>query len=472
MDTPFYITTTLPYVNAEPHIGFALEMVQADALARFASLEGKHVLFNTGTDEHGQKIYQKAVEAGITPQAYCDRFAESFQKLKGAFNLSYTHFTRTTDTAHILAAQEFWRICAKNGFIDKKMYNVQYCVGCELEKTDSELEEGVCPLHPNLTIEQIAEENYFFKFSAFQKPLLALYEKNRAFVQPEYRLREIENFVSAGLEDFSISRLAKKMPWGIPVPGDEDHVMYVWFDALINYISVLGWPNDSARFNTYWPGVQIAGKDNLRQQSAMWQAMLMAADLPPSSQIIIHGFVTSEGQKMSKSLGNVVDPYALVDKFGTDAVRYYLLAEIPTFDDGDYSPSRFIEVYNADLANGIGNHSSRVSKLAELMTYSPTGDDGQLFETVREAMQKHDSNLALFHLREHLSQMSKALDADAPWRIKNADEKQAVMQNHVRSLYRFAYNLQVFLPNTATTILAALTQNTIEKIPTLFARIS
>lgn len=381
----FYITTTLPYVNADPHIGFALEIVQADAVARYQRLLGKDVIFNTGTDEHGLKIYRKALENKEDPQEYCNRYAARFDALKQALNLSYTHFIRTTEIHHMAAAQEFWRLCLKNGDIYKKNYKVKYCVGCELEKTDSELVDDRCPIHPNLKIELIEEENYFFKFSKFQKPLLKFYEKNPNFVVPSNRLLEIKNFVEKGLEDFSISRLKSKMPWGVSVPGDEDQVMYVWFDALINYISTLGWPSsatssaeatavekatagkpqDEKNFKKFWPGVQVAGKDNLRQQSAMWQAMLMSAGLPNSEQVFIHGFITSDGQKMSKSLGNVVDPFEIVKKYGTDAARYFLLGGLPSYDDGDFTIARFEEFYTAHLVNGIGNLTSRILTMLE-----------------------------------------------------------------------------------------------------------
>jgi len=307
----FYITTTAPYVNADPHIGFALEIVQADVLARFNRLIGAKVAFGFGTDEHGLKIYRKALEAKKDPLQYCKEFSSRFDDLKKTLNLSTTHFIRTTDEAHMKAAQELWRRCFKNGDIYKKNYKTKYCVGCELEKTDSELNAGKCPIHPNLVIEIIEEENYFFKFSKYQKRLLQLYEDHPDFVVPDYRLDEIEAFVKSGLEDFSVSRLKNKMPWGVPVPDDPDHVMYVWFDALVFYISTLGWPDEKGDYSIFWPGMQVAGKDNLRQQSAIWQAMLMSAGLPNSTQIFIHGFITSNGQKMSKSLGNVVDPFNL-----------------------------------------------------------------------------------------------------------------------------------------------------------------
>jgi methionyl-tRNA synthetase len=365
MNKDFYITTTLPYVNAEPHIGFALEIVQADALARMYKLLGYDVVFNTGTDEHGQKIYDKAVEAKKKPQEYADEYAAKFNDLKKSLNLSYTNFIRTTDKHHVEAAQEFWTRCFKNGDIYKKNYEMKYCVGCELEKTDSELVDGHCPLHPGLELQIRNEENYFFKFSAYQEKLLQFYKEHHRFVLPAFHYNEIIAFVEKGLEDFSISRLKKKMPWGVDVPNDSEHVMYVWFDALINYISTIGWPTDEKLFEKFWPGTQTAGKDNLRQQSAMWQAMLMSAGLPLSKQIFIHGFITSGGQKMSKSIGNVINPFDMVSKYGTDAVRFYLLREIPSLGDGDFSESRMKELYDSELANELGNLVSRITTLAE-----------------------------------------------------------------------------------------------------------
>ena len=276
---PFYITTTLPYVNAKPHIGFALELVQADVIARTKRLTNHEVVFNMGTDEHGVKIYRAAEKEEKEIQKYVDEYAATFKDLQEALNTSWTHFVRTTDDSHIKAAQAFWERCDANGDIYKKQYAVKYCVGCELEKTDSELEKGKCPIHPTMELEEIDEENYFFKFSKYQEPLLKLYEEHQDFVMPSHRLKEIKNFVEGGLSDFSISRKKEKMPWGIPVPGDETQVMYVWFDALVNYISTLGWPEFEGDFLRFWPGIQVAGKDNLRQQSAIWQAIC-----PPSPQ--------------------------------------------------------------------------------------------------------------------------------------------------------------------------------------------
>ncbi len=276
---PFYITTTIPYVNAAPHIGFALEITQADAIARYKRLMGYDVFFNFGSDEHGQKIWQNAVDAGVSPQAYTDEYAEKFKALKDKLNLTYDVFIRTTDSKHKAAAQEIWKRCLAKGDIYKKNYEVKYCIGCELEKTDSELVEGKCPLHTNKPLELRSEENYFFKLSAYQDKLKELYTRTD-FVIPDFRLNEIRSLIdTTGLQDFSISRLKSKMPWGVPVPDDDTQVMYVWFDALVNYISTLDWPQDEAKFTQYWNGtvacIQVAGKDQVRQQACMWQAMLM-----------------------------------------------------------------------------------------------------------------------------------------------------------------------------------------------------
>ncbi len=368
---PFYITTTLPYVNAEPHVGHALEFIRADVIARAKKLQGFDVFFNTGTDEHGTKIERNASARGIPVQEFVDKSSDTFKSLLPLLGIDpAAHFIRTTDPHHVKCAQEFWKICDKAGYIYKKNYTTKYCVGCELEKTDSELVEGKCSIHPSLQIEEIQEENYFFKFSAFQKPLLALYKKNPKFVVPDFRFNEIKAFVERGLTDFSISRLKSKMSWGVPVPGDEEQVMYVWFDALTSYISTLGWPDDEENFDKWWNKsggvVQYCGKDNLRQQSAIWQAMLMAAGLSPSKQIVINGFITGEGGvKMSKTLGNTIDPLAVVNEYGTDALRYFVLREIHPFEDSPFTMEKFKEAYNAHLANGLGNLVSRVLKMAE-----------------------------------------------------------------------------------------------------------
>ncbi|KND50733.1 MAG: methionyl-tRNA synthetase, partial [Parcubacteria bacterium C7867-003] len=352
MSKNFYITTTLPYVNSDPHVGFATELVRADIVARSKKLQGFNVFFNTGTDEHGQKLWSGARDAGKDVKEFVDEFAESFKKLPKALGvMEDIHFIRTTDAKHEAAAQEFWKRCDGAGFIYKKNYETKYCVGCELEKTDSELVDGKCPLHPKLDIEIRNEENYFFKFSSFGDKLLEYYKSNPDFVVPDFRFNEIKSFVERGLEDFSISRLKEKMSWGVPVPGDDLHVMYVWFDALVSYISTLDWPQSEDDFNKFWADkdsqtVQYCGKDNLRQQSAMWQAMLMAAGLPNTNKIVINGFLTGDGGvKMSKSLGNVINPYDVVNEYGADAFRFFVSKEISNFEDSPFTMERFKESY-------------------------------------------------------------------------------------------------------------------------------
>ncbi|MES2437314.1 MAG: methionine--tRNA ligase [Patescibacteria group bacterium] len=471
----FYITTTLPYVNSDPHIGFALEIVQADIIARYKRLMGYDVFFNTGTDEHGLKIHRKAEEAGIDTQTYVDGYAEKFRGLKDKLGLSELNFIRTTDVHHKAAAQDFWKICDKNGYITKKSYSVKYCVGCELEKTDSELVDDKCPIHPNLQIELIEEENYFFKFSAFKEKLEQHYKDNPEFVVPDFRFNEIKAFISRGLEDFSISRLKSKMPWGVPVPGDDSQVMYVWFDALVNYISAIGWPTNLDKFNTYWPVVQFAGKDNLRQQSAMWQAMLMAADLPPSKQIVIHGFITSGGQKMSKSLGNVINPYDIVEEYGIEPLRYYLARHIHPFEDSDFTMDKFKTAFNADLANGLGNLTSRILKMTITNEVALTDDD--LKTTVFgdgspiEFYEHYQINKALEAIWKQISDLDGYIQTEQPFKKVKVDLEAGKKDIHhlLFSLYKIAQQLEPVLPTTGAAIQALIKERKMPEQP-LFMR--
>jgi len=469
----FYITTTLPYVNSDPHIGFAAEIIKADVVARYKRLLGFDVFFNTGTDEHGLKIHRKAQEAGVDPQEYCDGYAKKFNDLKESLDLSYDNFIRTTDKHHVEAAQEFWKRCEANGDIYKKNYSVKYCVGCELEKTESELVDGKCPLHPNQELELIEEENYFFRWSAYQDKLLKLYTDNPDFVLPAHRLNEIKKFVERGLEDFSISRLKEKMSWGVPVPGDLDHVMYVWFDALVNYISCLGWPQDEKKFKEFWPGLQVAGKDNLRQQSAMWQAMLMSAGLQTSKQVLIFGFITSEGHKMSKSVGNVVNPYDLIEKYGVDATRYFLLSEIKPFEDSDFTFEKFEIKYNADLANGLGNLVSRVFTLAGKEHFLPLDFQveneekvgSEIQAKVRLSWDKYEIALdnfafndALAATWELIAYCDNYITQTKPWTMIDGSQEDFVkiIYNLLETLRHIAWQIRPFMPQVSEKIIKQL----------------
>ncbi len=467
----FYITTTLPYVNADPHIGFALEIIQADAIVRFRRFLGDDVFYNTGTDEHGLKIYRKAQEQGIEPQQYCDEWAEKFRKLEGLLNLDKPTFIRTTDEHHVKAAQKFWEICFENGDIYKEKYQVKYCVGCELEKTESELVDGKCPIHPSQELELIDEENYFFRFSKYADKLLEFYEKNPKFVVPNHRFNEIKEFVKRGLNDFSISRVKEKMPWGVPVPNDPEQVMYVWFDALVNYISTLGWPEDTKNFEEYWGtkektnAIQVAGKDNLRQQSAMWQAMLASAGLPFSKQVFIHGFVTSEGKKMSKSEGNVINPYDVVEKYGADAVRYYLLGALPSYEDGDFTIEKFEEFYTAHLANGVGNLTSRVLAMIEKYSDGKIPDVEKVknvlgldIEKFWEVYETNFSNYRFDEVVKGINELIRKCDAYIseyqPWtKHKDGEDISALLYELAETLRHIALALLPIIPESAEKIL-------------------
>lgn len=474
-----YLTTTLPYVNAAPHLGFALEIIQADVIARYHSLMGREVIFNTGTDEHGLKIYLKAQEEGVDVQAYVDQKVKNFQNLKEALDLSFTHFIRTTDAHHVAAAQEFWKRCEKD--IEKRTYQAKYCVGCELEKTDSELEDGRCPIHPNLEIEMINEENYFFLFSRYQEPLLKLYREHPEFVVPGTRLEEITSFVSQGLKDFSISRLKSKMPWGVEVPGDSEHVMYVWFDALVNYISTLGWPENESHFSEFWPGIQFAGKDNLRQQSAMWQAMLLSAGLPPSKQIMIHGFLTSGGQKMSKSLGNVVNPLEVVERYGVDALRYWVIREANTFEDSDFTWEKFHESYTGNLVNGLGNLASRILKMfTDHQDKIQIGsDDFKDFQTLitetpelRRYFEEYEVSKFADFIWRRIGEIEKYIQETEPFKkIKIIEEQNRAVQDILKlvtELHTVATLVEPILPGTSQKIKLAIREQ--RMIEPLFPR--
>ncbi len=468
----FYITTTLPYVNADPHIGFAAEIVRADIIARSKKIQGFDVYFNTGTDEHGQKIFDEALKAGKETQDYVDFFADRFKGLKELLNLSSDlHFIRTTNKEHQKSAQYFWNLCFQNGDIYKKNYKIKYCIGCELEKTDSELVDGKCSIHPNRELEIREEENYFFRWSKYQKPLLDFYEKNPDFVVPDFRFTEIKKFVERGLEDFSISRLRSKMSWGVPVPNDPDHVMYVWFDALINYISTLSWPNDIVTFEKYWINgtpVQYAGKDNLRQQSAMWQAMLMSAGLPNSNRIVINGFILSGGQKMSKSLGNVINPYDVVSIYGADVLRFFVVKELSCFEDSDMTMERLKESYNSYLANGLGNLVSRIMKMAETNLDTPvyiSDVDSENIEEYFNLLNNFEINKATDYIWQKISELDLYIQENQPFKVVKTEKEKGIemIDFLVKRLYFVSTLLEPIMPETSLKIRDAIKQNKLEK---------
>lgn len=484
MSKTFYITTTLPYVNASPHIGFAMEIIRADSIVRYKKSTGVEVFFNTGTDEHGQKLLNNAEKSGKTIKEYVDIYAEKFRDLKNLLSITDDiHFIRTTDPKHEMAAQEIWKRVKDNGYIYKKNYQAKYCVGCELEKTDSELVNGCCPIHPNLEIEIIEEENYFFAFSKVAPLLKELYEQKPALVIPDFRFNEAKAFLSRGLEDFSISRLKSKMSWGIPVPEDEDHVMYVWFDALTNYISTLGWPLDEeGLYKKFWvqgEKVQYCGKDNLRQQSMMWQAMLLAAGLPTTDKIIINGFITSGGQKMSKSLGNVISPDTIIDGYresagdlSKDVLRYSLLRHINSFEDSDVTLELIKENYNGNLANGIGNLVSRIMKMSQDNIETPVEFSlNESPEEYKKHFENFEINKACDFLWQEMGEMDKYIQDNKPFKVvkDNKEEGIKMIKELVSRLYRVASLLEPIMPETSKIIKGLVKNNKSPERP-LFLR--
>lgn len=466
----FYITTTLPYVNAPLHMGHALEFVRVDTIARYKKLVGYDVYFNTGTDEHGVKIFEKAQENNLTAQEFVDQGFATFKEQLVMFGVTDdVHFIRTTDKHHEKAAQELWKRVQENGYIYKKNYEAKYCVGCESEKTDSELnDDGECPDHPGRPLETINEENYFFKYSAFTDKLLDFYAKNPNFVIPEFRYNEMKSFVSGGLQDFSISRIKSKMPWGIPVPGDDTQVMYVWFDALTNYISTLGWPDEASDFDKYWVNgnpTQYCGKDNTRFQSAMWQAMLMAAGVPNSHQIVVNGFITADGGlKMSKTLGNVVDPRDVVAEYGTDALRYFLLREISNFEDSPFTIERFKDAYNSGLANGIGNLSSRLLNLSEKyldkVEISELNED-LIYKEFFNHLDNFQINKAMDMVWVKIGDLDKKIQETEPFKVikVDPDRGKGLIHEMVVELYSIARMLAPIMPETSHKLMEYIVDN-------------
>ncbi len=473
MSKNFYITTTLPYANGTPHVGHTMEFIRADIIARYKRQLGDKVLFNTGMDEHGQKIAEKAEELGKSPQEYVDQIANEWKDFCKRINMSYDSFSRTTSSQHKKVAAKLWEKCLENGYIYKKDYQSKYCVGCELEKQDSDLQDGVCPDHPNRALELIDEENYFFAFSRFQKELLALYEKENHVV-PEFRLNEIKGFVDAGLHDFSISRLKEKMPWGVPVPGDDEHVMYVWFDALANYISCLGWgTHDDTLFKSYWDDattVQFCGKDNLRQQSAIWQGMLLAAGIKTTDTIFVEGHITSGGVKMSKSIGNVVDPSLYLDTYGTDAVRYYIARHLHNVQDADWTKESFHEAYMANLVNGIGNLTNRILQMASSYGVSLEGEPHIHLE--QNLLESYDFNGEMNAIFKIIGEMDQFITDEAPFKKVKTDPDAAAedVRYLLEKLWEVTMRIAPIMPETYGKMRVALEENKKPETP-LFPRI-
>ncbi|MEX0932186.1 MAG: methionine--tRNA ligase [Candidatus Saccharimonadales bacterium] len=471
----FYITTAIAYTNAKPHIGFAMELVQGDVVARWRRQLGDSVIFTTGTDEHGSKIYKAATEAGKHPQEYVDEISTHFNELALTLNVKYDRFVRTSNPAHKEAARYLWQKLKDDLY--KGTYKGWYCVGCEayVSAEEAQTNKGECPLH-NQPYEEIEEENYFFKLSKYTQEIKEAIETDRYRVIPKSRKHEILKVLEGGLEDISFSRSKEKLPWGIEVPDDPDQVMYVWPDALTNYISILGYPEDPD-FSAYWPAdVHIIGKDILRFHAAIWPAMLLSAGLELPHVLYVHGFITAGGKKMSKSLGNVIDPAEVVQEYGTDALRYYLLSQIPSAQDGDFTWERFETVYSSELADELGNLVQRVAAMIQkyqdgvVGRVPPHGHDMAAYE---KAMQNLQFDKALSEVWAVIRGLNKFVDEEKPWEIaKSGDVEhlQEVLAYLVGSIQRVAELLQPFMPSTAKKIQDAYGTEKVKSSEILFPK--
>jgi methionyl-tRNA synthetase len=483
---PWYVTTAIPYVNAKPHIGFALEAVLTDALARYHRLKGEDVWFLTGADENSLKNVQAAEREGVPTQALVDRNAAQFRGLREPLNLSFDDFIRTSnDPRHLAGVRKLWEACAANGDIYKRAYRGLYCVGCEQFYTESEQVNGLCPEHLTPP-ELVEEENYFFRLSRYADRLYELIASDQLRIVPQTRKNETLGFIRLGLEDFSISRSrARARDWGIPVPGDPEQVMYVWFDALGNYITALGYADEGPLYQRYWAQNpernHVIGKGILRFHTVYWPAMLLSAGVPPPTSVLVHGYVTIEHEKISKSRGNTIDPVELAERYGTDALRCYLLREIRATDDGDFSLERFINTYHGDLADQLGNLLNRV--LSMVSRYyggsvpapgAPEAVDLRLIniaeglrQRVDEAMQQFAPHEALAAIWELVGAANKYVAEVEPWTLAKqrkagpesaaAEKRLATVLYHlVEALRLIAYYCAPFLPATAEGIAAQL----------------
>ncbi len=470
----YYITTAISYPNGKPHIGHAYELIATDALARFQRLDGKDVYFLTGTDEHGIKMYQTARKEGVTPRELADRNAAEFKRMAEALNASHDDFIRTSEERHYLSSQAIWKAMAANGDIYKDSYAGWYSVRDEAYYGEDETElrdDGVRYGPQGTPVEWVEEESYFFRLSAYQDRLLRHYEQNPEFIGPNERRNEIVSFVKSGLKDLSISRTT--FDWGIPVPGDEKHVMYVWVDALTNYITGVGYPDENAELWPFWPAdLHVIGKDITRFHTVYWPAFLMSAGIALPKRVFGHGFVFNRGEKMSKSVGNVIDPFALVDHYGLDQVRYFLLREVPFGQDGNYSHEAIVNRTNADLANDLGNLAQRSLSMIAKNCGGVVPQKGTLQEadeailkqatdalaTAREAVKSQAIHTALAAVFAVVAEANRYFAGQEPWALKKTDpaRMETVLWTTAETVRRVAILCQPYMPESSSKLLDLL----------------
>jgi len=472
----YYVTTSIPYVNGEPHLGHALEFLMADVLARVARKQGNTVIYSTGTDEHGGKIAEKAAEQGVSPKDYVDQTSKPFRELIKALNISNDRFIRTTDVGHEQRAQLIWKALKKD--IYKGTYTGWYCTGDEAFFTEATVKEnnGICPNH-NRAYEKVEEENYFFKLSAYAPQIEKAITDGSFRVIPSTRKHEILQVVKDGLEDISISRPKEKISWGVPVPGDKNQVMYVWFEALMNYITVLGYPEHDD-FKNFWPAnVQVIGKDIIRFHAAIWPGILLALGLHLPKTLYVHGFINIDGQKMSKSLGNSVLPTEIIAEYGAEVFRYYFLRYIPSYEDGDFSWRRLHEVYNNELANELGNAVQRTAAMIKQYQNGLIGNiPGANHDIAQyyQALEACKFDRALDEVWEQVRGLNQYIDEQKPWEIHkrgDAEHLKEVLAYQVGSLIEIADLLDPFMPATAQKIRFVFEEGIVRPVEgTLFPR--